>query len=95
MQWKGPYAIIDKPYKNDFKIQMKKKTLTFHANRLKKYIERESEKQQACVSSIIEYDEDFLNHEKMVKELETREFTESTEENFDITRPFLKIKRQN
>ena len=74
---------IDKPYKNDFKIQMKKKARTFHANMLEKYIERESEKQQACVSSIIEYDEDCLNHEEMVKELETREFTESKED-FDI-----------
>ena len=84
MQWKGPFAVIDKPYKNDFKIQMKKKTRTFHANMLKKYIERESEKQQARVSSIIEYDENCLNHEEMVKELETREFTESTKEDFDI-----------
>ena len=86
MQWKGPYTVIDKPYKNDFKIQMKKKTRTFHANMLKKYFEREreSEIKQSCVSSIIEYDEDCLNHEEMVKELETREFTESTEEDFDI-----------
>ena len=95
MQWKGPYAVIDKPYKNDFKIQMKKKTRNFHANMLKKYIERESEKQQACVSSIIEYDEDCLNHEEMVKELEPRESTESTKEDFDINPSLFKIKRQN
>ena len=36
MQWKRPYVVIDKPYKNDYTIQMKKKTRTFHANMLKK-----------------------------------------------------------
>ena len=47
MQWKGPYRIVDKPNKVDYKIDMNGKTRTFHANLLKLYVERKEPDQQA------------------------------------------------
>ena len=41
MQWKGPYEIMSRCGKgNDYRIEVNKKVKTFHANMLKKYIER-------------------------------------------------------
>ena len=47
MQWKGPFRIVDKPNKVDYKIDMNGKTRTFHANLLKLYVERKEPDQQA------------------------------------------------
>ena len=40
MQWKGPYEIVAKLGKVDYKIDMQGKVKTFHANMLKRYIDR-------------------------------------------------------
>ena len=41
MQWKGPYEIMSRCGKgSDYRVEMNKKVKTFHANMLKKYIER-------------------------------------------------------
>ena len=41
MQWKGPYKIMSRCGKsNDYRVEVNKKVKTFHANMLKKYIER-------------------------------------------------------
>ena len=41
MQWKGPYEMVGRCGKgNDYRIEVNKKVKTFHANILKKYIER-------------------------------------------------------
>ena len=41
MQWKGPYEIMSRCGKgNDYRVEVDKKVKTFHANMLKKYIER-------------------------------------------------------
>ena len=41
MQWKGPYEIMSRCGKgNEYRIEVNKKMKTFHANMLKKYIER-------------------------------------------------------
>ena len=41
MQWNGPYKIISRCGKgNDYQAELNKKVKTFHANMLKKYIER-------------------------------------------------------
>ena len=41
MQWKGPYEIMSRYGKgNDYRVEVNKKVNTFHANMLKKYIER-------------------------------------------------------
>ena len=40
LQWKGPYQIVEKFGKMDYKIHVDGKLKTFHANMLKKYIER-------------------------------------------------------
>ena len=44
MQWKGPYKIMSRCGKgNDYRIEVNKKVKTFHANMLKKYIERDDQ----------------------------------------------------
>lgn len=43
MQWKGPFTIVEKVGKVDFKIDMGGKLKTFHANMLQLYVERESD----------------------------------------------------
>ncbi|CAC5377451.1 unnamed protein product [Mytilus coruscus] len=40
MQWKGPYTIVEKFGNVDNRIQMNRKIKTFHANLLKRYVER-------------------------------------------------------
>ena len=41
MQWKRPYEIMSRREKgNDYRVELNKKVKTFHANMLKKYIER-------------------------------------------------------
>ena len=55
MQWKGPYKIVDKPNKVDYKIDMNGKTRTFHANLLKLYIERKEPDQQPHWANFISY----------------------------------------
>ena len=43
MQWKGPYEIIERLGKVDYRINVNGKIKTFHANMLKLYIDRENE----------------------------------------------------
>ena len=40
MHWKGPHTIIHKQSGKDFTLDVNGKRKTFHANMLKKYIER-------------------------------------------------------
>ena len=40
MQWKGPFNIIKKVRENDYVLDMNGREKTFHANMLKKYLER-------------------------------------------------------
>lgn len=58
MQWKGPYSVIQKIRQMDYKINMGGKIKTFHANLLKKYVERESSNcgvLSACAVSLIDF----------------------------------------
>lgn len=41
MQWKGPYTIVEKLGKIDYRIDMEGKIKTFHANMLRLYVKRE------------------------------------------------------
>ena len=43
MQWKGPYTIVEKLGKVDYRIDMDGKMKTFHANMLKLYVERQTD----------------------------------------------------
>jgi len=38
-QWTGPYRIVEKISDVNYKIQMKRKTICVHANRLKSFVE--------------------------------------------------------
>ena len=82
MQWKGPYEIMSRCGKgNDYRIEVNKKVKTFHANMLKKYIERDdhdgapqrnSDNNQvmsceACTGIIGENEDLSLNDEEMME----------------------------
>lgn len=41
LQWKGPYTVVEKFGVGDYRVQVGNKVKTYHANLLKKYIERE------------------------------------------------------
>ncbi|KAJ8032705.1 hypothetical protein HOLleu_26306 [Holothuria leucospilota] len=65
MQWKGPYAIVEKVAKHDYKVKVGTKVKTLHANLLKKYVSRDEddakvsvlEMQRIC-SCVISFDDD-------------------------------------
>ena len=43
MQWKGPYEVVGKVARHNYSLQIGTKRKTFHANLMKRYIERSSE----------------------------------------------------
>ena len=52
MQWKGPYQILKRVSKVDYQVDVKGKVKTYHANMLKRYVER-CEPAVQCVMSIV------------------------------------------
>nr|KAG5701754.1 hypothetical protein BaRGS_004356 [Batillaria attramentaria] len=65
MQWKGPYVVEAVVGINDYKVQVNNKVKAYHANLLKKYVEREHpDKPQtatvACLSAEEELDDEKL-----------------------------------
>ena len=50
MQWKGPYEVSAVVGTNDYKVKVKDKLKVYHANLLKKYIEREEELEKAATA---------------------------------------------
>ena len=41
MQWKGPFEVSAVVGLNDYKVRVKDKERVYHANRLRKYFDRE------------------------------------------------------
>ena len=41
MAWKGPFAVTEKIYEDNFKVNVRGKIRTYHANLLKKYHPRD------------------------------------------------------
>ena len=56
MQWVGPYVVIDKPSIDNYKIKRNGNLRTYHANLLKKFIERERMDQPPLIHDIEEGD---------------------------------------
>ena len=50
MQWKGPYEVSVVVGTNDYKVRVKDKLKVYHANLLKKYIEREEGLEEAAAA---------------------------------------------
>ena len=50
MQWKGPYEVSAVVGTNNYKVKIKDKLKVYHANLLKKYIEREEELEKAATA---------------------------------------------
>lgn len=53
MQWQGPYQIVKRLGKVDYQLEVKGKVKTYHANMLKKYVER-CEPVVNCVMSVVD-----------------------------------------
>ncbi|CAG2250028.1 unnamed protein product [Mytilus edulis] len=77
MQWKGPFTITEKFGKVDYRIQMNGKIKTFHANLLKRYVERCDVDDLTVVSSaVIDTDSDQVD---VYDEIHEIPFTDSGE----------------
>ena len=77
MQWKGPFTITEKFGKVDYRIQMNGKIKTFHANLLKRYVERYDVDDLTVVSSaVIDTDSDQVD---VYDEIHEIPFTDSGE----------------
>ena len=71
MQWVGPYVVIDKPSIHNYKIKINGKLRTYHANLLKRFIERERMDEPTFSASFIDYDIEEGDHqEEMINELD-------------------------
>jgi len=46
MQWKGPFEVLECRNDNNYRVQLAGRVKMFHANMLKKYIERKEEKDE-------------------------------------------------
>jgi hypothetical protein len=64
MQWKGPFSVVEKQGVADYRIQMGNKMKTFHANLLRRYIERAdvTSERHEIAAMIIEEGEDVDVH---------------------------------
>lgn len=45
MQWRGPFEVVKKVAKNNYKLMVGEKEKTYHANLLKRYVRRENDKE--------------------------------------------------
>jgi hypothetical protein len=61
MQWKGPYDVIERVNGNNYRIQLPERVKLFHANMLKKYVDRKqasnSDSVELTGAAVIEPDE--------------------------------------
>ena len=48
MQWKGPFKVVERIGRNDYRIEVKGKIRTFHVNMLKKYLFPERIPESSC-----------------------------------------------
>ena len=61
MQWRGPYTIVQKMGQLDYKVDVRGKMKTLHANLLKRYVERDESNcgvLTACAMSLIDFSEE-------------------------------------
>ena len=61
MQWKGPFTIVAKSGIADYKVDVHGKIKTFHANLLKRYVERKSETPEVLSTCAVIEEEPFGN----------------------------------
>jgi len=56
MQWKGPYQIVEVMSRYNYKVLVRGKSKTYHANLLKEYVEREKRRvvRQVIGAAVIE-----------------------------------------
>ena len=56
MQWRGPYEVVGKVARHNYSLQVGKKKKTYHANLMKRYVERSSEEQGDDVTRVDDRD---------------------------------------
>ena len=77
LQWKGPFTVLERPSRHDYKLDINGKTKMFHANLLKQYIERTEQRDQpspevascsaliiVCTATVDEGEDAVLNDEQ-------------------------------
>ncbi len=52
MQWKGPFQITECRNDNNYRVQMEGRVKMFHANMLKKYVERDQSKEEVQIEGL-------------------------------------------
>ncbi|XP_062572789.1 uncharacterized protein LOC134234761 [Saccostrea cucullata] len=92
MQWKGPFQIVKKIGKVDYQLDVKGKVKTYHANMLKRYIER-CEPVVQCVMSVvdseqIQFDESVGEYDEEAEfvHVQSRESYKDVDVNPDLNR---------
>ena len=66
----GPFQIIEKISENNYTIKIKGKLKVYHANKMKRFIEREKEIIPSYNASFIDYEADDKYHEEIVERLD-------------------------
>ncbi|XP_062590636.1 uncharacterized protein LOC134252230 [Saccostrea cucullata] len=92
MQWKGPFQIVKKIGKVDYQLDVKGKVKTYHANMLKRYVER-CEPVVQCVMSVvdseqIQFDESVGEYDEEAEfvHVQSRESYKDVDVNPDLNR---------
>lgn len=66
MQWKGPFEVIECRNDNNYRVQLESRVKLFHANMLKKYVERKQTKEEVVhqgLATVIEDSHDLESGE--------------------------------
>ena len=75
MQWKGPFEIMECRNDNNYRVQLNGRLKLFHANMLKKYVERKTTEVELLNAAVVEDSHD-------VEMGEISEFVDEQKENF-------------
>ena len=76
MQWKGPFEIMECRNDNSYRVQLNGRLKLFHANMLKKYLERKTAEEAELFNAAVVEDSD------EVEIGEISEFVDEQQENF-------------
>ena len=76
MQWKGPFEIMECRNDNNYRVQLNGRLKLFHANMLKKYVERKTAEEVELLNAAVVED----SHDVEIGEIS--EFVDEQKENF-------------
>ena len=76
MQWKGPFEIMECRNDNNYRVQLNGRLKLFHANMLKKYVERKTTEEVELLNAAV------VEDSQEVEIGEISEFVDEQQENF-------------